>query len=50
MGGGDYAEDRIIPDCAHIQTAVQKAVQFAKAASGEERLACPEGQIEKYFG
>jgi CDP-glucose 4,6-dehydratase len=32
-----------------IQTAVEKTVEFAKAASDEERLACLEGQIEKYF-
>jgi CDP-glucose 4,6-dehydratase len=32
-----------------IQTAVEKAVEFAKTASDEERLACVEGQIEKYF-
>jgi CDP-glucose 4,6-dehydratase len=32
-----------------IQTAVEKAVEFAKAASDKERLACLEGQIEKYF-
>jgi CDP-glucose 4,6-dehydratase len=32
-----------------VQTAVEKAVEFAKAASGEERLACLEGQIEEYF-
>jgi CDP-glucose 4,6-dehydratase len=33
-----------------IKTAVEKTVEFAKAASGGERLACLEEQIEKYFG
>jgi CDP-glucose 4,6-dehydratase len=33
-----------------IQTAVEKTVTFARAASDDERLACLEGQIEKYFG
>jgi CDP-glucose 4,6-dehydratase len=33
-----------------IQTAVEKAVAFARAASDEERLACLEGQIREYFG
>jgi CDP-glucose 4,6-dehydratase len=32
-----------------IKTAVEKTVEFAKAASDEERLACLEGQIEEYF-
>jgi CDP-glucose 4,6-dehydratase len=33
----------------NIKTAVEKTVEFAKAASDEERLACLEGQIEDYF-
>jgi CDP-glucose 4,6-dehydratase len=33
-----------------IKTAVEKTVEFAKAASGEDRLACIEGQIREYFG
>jgi CDP-glucose 4,6-dehydratase len=32
-----------------IKTAVEKTVEFAKAASDGERLACLDGQIEKYF-
>lgn len=32
-----------------IKTAMEKTVDFAKAASGRERLACLEGQIENYF-
>jgi CDP-glucose 4,6-dehydratase len=32
-----------------IKTAVEKTVEFAKAVSDEERLACLEGQIGKYF-
>jgi CDP-glucose 4,6-dehydratase len=32
-----------------IKTAVEKTVEFAKAASDEERLACVEGQIVEYF-
>jgi CDP-glucose 4,6-dehydratase len=32
-----------------IKTAVKKVVEFAKAASDEERLACVESQIKKYF-
>ena len=32
-----------------IQTAVEKAVEFFKAASDEERMACLEGQIREYF-
>jgi CDP-glucose 4,6-dehydratase len=32
-----------------IKTAVEKTVEFAKAISDEERLACLEGQIGKYF-
>jgi CDP-glucose 4,6-dehydratase len=33
-----------------IQTAVEKTVVFARAASDAERLACLEGQIREYFG
>jgi CDP-glucose 4,6-dehydratase len=32
-----------------IKTAVEKTVEFFKAASDEERLVCLEGQIRKYF-
>jgi CDP-glucose 4,6-dehydratase len=32
-----------------IKTAIEKVVEFAKAASDEERLACVESQIKKYF-
>jgi CDP-glucose 4,6-dehydratase len=32
-----------------IKTTVEKTVEFTKAASDEERLACLERQIEKYF-
>jgi CDP-glucose 4,6-dehydratase len=32
-----------------IKTAMEKTVEFAKAASGREGPACLEGQIEKYF-
>jgi CDP-glucose 4,6-dehydratase len=32
-----------------IKAAVEKAVEFAKAASNEKRLACLERQIEEYF-
>jgi hypothetical protein len=30
--------------------AMERIVEFTKAASDEERLACLEGQIEEYFG
>jgi CDP-glucose 4,6-dehydratase len=33
----------------NIKTAVEKTVEFAQAASDEERLACLEGQIAEYF-
>jgi CDP-glucose 4,6-dehydratase len=33
-----------------IQKAVEQTVEFARAAPGEDRLACLEEQIEKYFG
>jgi CDP-glucose 4,6-dehydratase len=33
-----------------IKTAVEKVVEFAKAASDEERSACLEGQIMEYVG
>jgi CDP-glucose 4,6-dehydratase len=32
-----------------IKTAVEKVVEFVKAVSDEERLACIEGQLEAYF-
>jgi CDP-glucose 4,6-dehydratase len=32
-----------------IKTAVEKVVEFAKAASDKERLACVDSQIKKYF-
>jgi CDP-glucose 4,6-dehydratase len=32
-----------------IKTAVEKTVEFEKAAAGEERLACAERQIREYF-
>jgi CDP-glucose 4,6-dehydratase len=32
-----------------IRTAVEKVVEFAKATSDEERLACLEGQIQEFF-
>jgi CDP-glucose 4,6-dehydratase len=32
-----------------IKTSIEKVVEFAKTASDEERLACMENQIKKYF-